>query len=266
MRLGLVIGSGGIKPVAAIPVLAMLESMNVGVCKFAGCSGGAVVASMGAFGFPAAEMERLTLNQLTRNLFAELNWAGLLSVLRSGRHRRQFALLKPHAIAGMFTDVFGTATVDRLSVPLALQATDRATGDGVVLRRGGLAQALLASIAAPPLLPPVEIDGRMLIDGALSAPVPLDAVAGNGVDRVISIGTSVQGAGPSRVSDDGSDARLGSAEKGGGPNALHIEIPFKQSIRWWDTQLVPALLEHGREIASKARCPLERFLAGPSGQ
>jgi predicted acylesterase/phospholipase RssA len=138
-----------------------------------------------------------------------------------------------------------------LPLPLALQVTDRDTGDGVILDRGSLTNALLASIAAPPLLPPVEIGGRRIIDGALSDPVPRHAAAGEGIDCVISIGTSVAANGlpmqGTAVSRDN--------------NGFHIEIAFDRPIRWWNTHLAPALLEHGRTLADRICGQMERFLA-----
>jgi NTE family protein len=71
-------------------------------------------------------------------------------------------------------------------IPLVVVATDLATGGPVVLRSGDTLSALMASCAIPGLLPPVAIDGRPLVDGALSADVPLrEAVALGGQDLYV---------------------------------------------------------------------------------
>jgi hypothetical protein len=43
-------------------------------------------------------------------------------------------------------------------------------------------------------------------------------------------------------------------------NGLHVEITFDRPVQWWDTHLVPALIEHGRALAIRIRGRMERFL------
>jgi NTE family protein len=57
---------------------------------------------------------------------------------------------------------------------VALVATDLLTGEAVALTEGDAAQAVLASSAFPGVFPPVEIDGRSLVDGGVVADIPLD--------------------------------------------------------------------------------------------
>lgn len=79
----------------------------------------------------------------------------------------------------------GTRLLEHAPVPLALVATDLATGSTVPLQRGDAVTAVLASAAFPGVYPPVEIDGRLLIDGGVVADVPLDLAASLGVRSVL---------------------------------------------------------------------------------
>ena len=87
-------------------------------------------------------------------------------------------LLRPNLLA--------RGDFDRLPIPFRAVATDLVTRDTVVLASGDLAQAVRASMAVPLLFPPEAVDGRMLIDGGLSANVPVAIARGlPGVTRVI---------------------------------------------------------------------------------
>jgi NTE family protein len=79
------------------------------------------------------------------------------------------------------------ATVERLeqtSVALHVIATDVLRGEEVRLSRGPLVEAVMASAAIPGVFPPVEWDGRQLIDGGVSNNVPLSHAVDLGADRI----------------------------------------------------------------------------------
>lgn len=80
--------------------------------------------------------------------------------------------------------MLGARRFDDLDVPFAVVATDLATGDAVALDHGPLEPALTASIAIPGLLPPVQLDGRCLVDGSLSADLPIDEAVRRGATEV----------------------------------------------------------------------------------
>jgi NTE family protein len=78
-------------------------------------------------------------------------------------------------------------TFEELKVPLAIAATDFQTGDPVVFRSGRLLDAIRASCAYPGMFLPVEINGRLLIDGLLAYPVPAQPLHEMGANRVIGV-------------------------------------------------------------------------------
>jgi NTE family protein len=81
----------------------------------------------------------------------------------------------------------GVNTFEQLKIPLAIAATDLDTGNPVYFTEGPLGPALRASCAYPGMFLPVEIEGHLLVDGFLSAAVPVDAVRKMGADVVIAI-------------------------------------------------------------------------------
>jgi NTE family protein len=71
--------------------------------------------------------------------------------------------------------LFGDALLEESPIPLAIQAADLLTGEAVVLRRGPVFKAVLASMAIPGLFPPVAWEGRLLVDGDVAEKVPVRA-------------------------------------------------------------------------------------------
>lgn len=72
-------------------------------------------------------------------------------------------------------------------IPLVIVATDLVKGEPVAMRRGHLLPALMASAAIPGLYPPVEIAGRLLVDGSLVANADLEVVAASPIKDVVLI-------------------------------------------------------------------------------
>lgn len=117
-----------------------------------------------------------------RHLFApgSLAWRGLAAFIfgRSAAYsnRELRDLLLERLPSHRFSDT---------EVPFIAVATDLATGSSVHLSDGDLVQAVLASAAIPVHLPPVEVDGQLLVDGAIADPVPVAAAVAAGATRVI---------------------------------------------------------------------------------
>jgi len=139
----------------------------------AGSSAGALAAAGFAFGHkdPYKVHEAIFDPDLAR-----LTQGGGLRVLA----RLFGGLRRPHlAEAGRLEEglkaLFGDALLEESPIPLAIQAADLLTGEAVVLRRGPVFKAVLASIAIPGLFPPVAWEGRLLVDGDVAEKVPVRA-------------------------------------------------------------------------------------------
>src|ERR1700686_4631996 len=172
-RLGVALGGGFARGIAHLGVLSVLEKEHIPVDYIAGTSAGAMLAIGYASGHPIHEIvtqARATRFQDFGNW--KLSWMGLASNQKLEHYPRKY---------------LGVSTFEDLRIPLAIAATDLATGEAVYFSHGPLGPALRASCAYPGMFIPVEIDGRMLVDGFLAAPVPVDPARSIGADIVIAV-------------------------------------------------------------------------------
>ena len=84
----------------------------------------------------------------------------------------------------------GISDFGKLPIPFRAMATDIETGESVVLDRGSVAQAMRASMAVPGAIAPVEIDGRLLVDGGIANNLPIDEARRLCADVVIAVNIS----------------------------------------------------------------------------
>ena len=209
-RIGLVLSGGGARGAAHIGVLKVLEQLHVPVDAIAGTSMGAVVGSLYAAGMSAGEIETLTDSLDWQDAFrdrprrAELKFrrkqddreflVHLPLGLRGGHLRLPKGLIQGQKLNQVLRNallrVADIDDFDRLPIPFRAIATDLGSGAPVVFARGSLPAAVRASMAAPGVFAPVEIDGRPLADGGLAANLPVEAVQALGVDVVIAVDVS----------------------------------------------------------------------------
>lgn len=87
--------------------------------------------------------------------------------------------------------LIGDAEFKDLKIPFAAVATDVNTGEEVVIKKGSVIQAVRASISIPGIFVPVTLEGRCLVDGGLTNPVPADVLRGMGAKFVIAVNVLV---------------------------------------------------------------------------
>ena len=85
-------------------------------------------------------------------------------------------------------DFFGEWNFSDLKIPIKVVATDLLAGEKVILSDGSVFDAIRASIAIPIIFPPWEVDGRLLVDGTASDPLPIDVAIQDGADIIIAMG------------------------------------------------------------------------------
>ncbi|EQB62793.1 MAG: hypothetical protein RBG1_1C00001G0372 [candidate division Zixibacteria bacterium RBG-1] len=209
-KIGLALSGGGARGLAQIGILKVLERENISIDYIAGTSIGGIVGGLYAAGFSAPELEKIAL---------ENNWTDLLkdtpsrlSLLFSQREESQGILFQfrfdgfkpyiPQALTGAqkFTNFLSRLTLeanyraqlnfDNLKIPFRSVCTDLVTGEKVVLDSGDLAWAMRATMAAPLAFTPVEWEEKLLVDGGLVDPIPVDVVKQMGADIVIAVNTS----------------------------------------------------------------------------
>jgi NTE family protein len=173
--IGLALGSGGARGFAHIGVIRALNAHGIIPDVIVGTSIGAVAGGCHAAG-RLDVFEEWGRGLTRRGLLNYLD----LNVSGSG-------LITGDKLAARLKDALGGALVDRLPARFATIATEVGTGHEIWLTRGRLVDAVRASYALPGIFPPVELDGRWLVDGALVNPVPVSAARVLGARLVIAV-------------------------------------------------------------------------------
>ena len=112
----------------------------------------------------------------------QIEWPGLMAISWSGK-----GLLRHTKLRSLIDASLGNRQLEHLPIAFGAIATDIATGERIVLRRGPAGEAVSASCSIPLMFEPVKIDGRSLVDGGLTEPVPVIAVREMGADIVIGV-------------------------------------------------------------------------------
>ncbi|MFN2381746.1 MAG: patatin-like phospholipase RssA [Guyparkeria sp.] len=172
--IGLALGSGAARGWAHIGVIQALEEAGIRPAMVAGCSFGALVGA----GYAGESMDRLE------------EWArGIRSwdVMRLLDVRLGGGLIEGDSLMRSLAKQVEPVDIEDLKVPFAAVATDLEAGREVWLREGSLMGAVRASIAVPGLMTPVRSEGRWLVDGGLTDPVPVTLCRAMGADVVIAV-------------------------------------------------------------------------------
>ncbi|MCU1311379.1 MAG: Patatin [Candidatus Angelobacter sp.] len=172
-KLGLALGGGFARGVAHIGVLKVFEEEQIPIDYIAGTSSGAVIAAMYSSGICARELAEIA-GLLRFNDFARL------TISRLG-------LWTTDPMIGLLTRILKVHTFEELRIPLAVSATEFNTGDSVVFTSGPLIDSLRASCAYPGAFLPVNVNGRLMVDGLLAHPVPTTPLKQMGAEKVVAV-------------------------------------------------------------------------------
>jgi NTE family protein len=204
-KIGLVLSGGGAKGFAHIGVLKVLEEAGVKIDFIGGTSMGAIIGGLYASGYNATQID---------SVFRETDFDALLQdyIPRSSknfygkRNDEMYALSLPfdklrigiprsyskglynyNLLAKLMHNVRHVRDFNKLPIPFLCIATDIETGEEVLLNKGYLPQAIRASAALPSLFSPVELDGRLLVDGGVTNNYPIDELKKLGADIIIGV-------------------------------------------------------------------------------
>ena len=192
-RIGLVLSGGGARGLAHVGVLKVLDELRVPVSCVTGTSMGAIVGGAYAAGTPPAELETFVRQADWDEIFRDAPPRTEISTRRKiDEYKTLFApeygvtrkglVLPKGVIAGVSIEGFfrrltqpaiDITDFNKLPIPFRAVAADIETGEAVVLSHGSLARALRASMSVPGALSPVEIDGRLLVDGGIANNLPI---------------------------------------------------------------------------------------------
>ncbi len=189
-KVGIVVGSGGMKALSSIALFEFIDSAKIDVELLVGCSGGSGVIGSWACGHDSHTMRKQAHKHWgNRELLAKTDYRTLLSMagLPFGRFNKTNGLIKPDLAHKAYKDMYGDTRIEDLAVKTMIQTTDVISGQPVVLTSGLLREAVYASGALFPLLPPLSIDGRLLMDGVYCSPLPVMEAVNQGMDVIIAM-------------------------------------------------------------------------------
>jgi NTE family protein len=176
-KIGLALSGGAARGLAHIGVLQVLREENVPIDAVAGTSAGAVMGAIYASGQDTRRMVEQAL---------DASWKKMAPLIDPSFPKN--GLIKGRKITRLLSGFLGgDIEFSDLCIPCACVATDINTGEEIVIDKGNVLEALRASISIPGIFTVVKREGRHLVDGGLTTPVPVNVVRRMGADFVIAV-------------------------------------------------------------------------------
>lgn len=204
-KIGLVLSGGGAKGFAHIGVLKVLEEAGIKIDYIGGTSMGSVIGGLYASGYNASQIDSIFkktnfdelindyIPRSSKNFYGKKNDELYAIVLPFSNFRVGIpeALSKGmynyNLLSSLTRNVRHIRDFNQLPTPFLCIGTNIETGEEVLLNKGNLVQAMMASAAFPSLFTPVEIDGNLLVDGGVVNNYPIKEVRNLGADIIIGV-------------------------------------------------------------------------------
>jgi NTE family protein len=251
-KVGLALAGGFARGIAHIGVLRAFRDAGIPIDCIAGTSVGALIGAGYCAGVSLERMEEIG----RATTFADFgrwtpSWLGLAT---NQRMEKYLARMTP------------ATTFAELKTPLAISATDINEGVTIYYLNGALAPPLRASCAYPGLFVPIQYEGRTLVDGFLTAPVPVEGALIQGADIVIAVYLEAGGIQNPRTAVDVISRSFNIIQK-------HTDVSWRQqadviiepdvsTFAWDDFTKTPELIAAGEAAAMKALPEIVAFLRG----
>ena len=175
-KIGVALGSGGIRGFALIGVLQALKDNNIPIDCISGASSGSLVAAY----YALYQSPELLKNEII-DTAKKKKLPGFLDLgLRGG-------LVKGDKFTDFVNYLFGKKTFLDTKIPLRIMVTDLTDGGAHVFAEGKLAFSVQASCTVPVLFEPIKTKNHYFVDGGLSDPVPVEALKKLGADFTIAV-------------------------------------------------------------------------------
>jgi len=172
-KIGLALGGGAALGAAHIGVLKAFDELNIQISFISGNSIGAFVATLFAFGKTWQEQEEISIG---------IKWLDVSKISIS-----KYGLLTNKKIGQKIVEAIGDAEFISSNIPLAIVASNLNSGKKIILKEGKVADAVMASTAIPGVFKPVDIDGKLLVDGGLVENVPVSPLKKMGAELTIGV-------------------------------------------------------------------------------
>jgi NTE family protein len=204
-KIGLVLSGGGAKGFAHVGVLKVIDSLGIKVDYVAGTSMGAIIGSLYASGYNGKQLDSI-INTTDFSTIISDEIPRNSKSIKEKEDFEKYAITLPfkdfklqlpsslskgqnvyNLLSRLLSHVKDTDDFSKLPIPFLCIATDIENGEEVILDSGYLPQAVNASGALPSLFAPVEIDGKLLIDGGVTDNYPIDKLKRRGMDIIIGV-------------------------------------------------------------------------------
>jgi NTE family protein len=173
INIGLALGGGVALGAAHVGVLKAIKEKNITIDHITGTSIGALAAALYAFGKDWEEIKEITAN---------IKWINIANISLS-----RYGLLSNDKIGELIIEHIGDKNIEDAHIPLAIVASDVSTGKKVVLNKGSVANAVIASTCIPGIFHPYDSGDNMLIDGGIIENIPIPTLKNLGAKYIIAV-------------------------------------------------------------------------------
>lgn len=173
--LGIALGSGGARGWVHVGVLQALKQHGIEPDVVCGCSMGALVGGAYVSG-QLDSLETWALAMRRRDMLRYLD----IDILNGG-------VINGESIMSILQSFKEDVPIESLEKPYIAVASDLLTGREIWLQKGSLSEAIRASISIPGIFSPQKIDGKWLLDGGLTNPVPVSGCRALGAEIIIAV-------------------------------------------------------------------------------
>ena len=207
-NIGLVLSGGGVKGLAHLGTLQIIDSLNIPIDYISGTSIGAIAAALYATGHSAEEIEYITYNSKWNEIFNQnRDRNNLYYFQKMDRDNFQLSFiikdLKPtppvalstgqysfEYLAELFASYDHLNNFNNMKIPFRCNATNILTGEEVVFKNGTISKALRSSTSIPTVFAPVKYKNQLLVDGGVVNNIPTNLVKDMGADFTIGVNLS----------------------------------------------------------------------------
>ncbi len=226
MKVALALGSGGARGYAHIGVIEELKARGHEIVGIAGTSMGSLIGGLEAAG---------SLSEY-KDWVSSLSQRDVIKLLDPAFGEP--GVIKAQRVIERVGEILDEVSIEELPIPFTAVATDLTNQREVWFQHGPLHMAIRASIAIPSAITPVVLNGRLLADGGLLNPVPMDPLAGVVADFTLAVSLSgrresIRTTQPSRESSqEVSGPEWVDALKRGATDVLESDL-VKSITQWW---------------------------------
>lgn len=197
MRVALALGSGGARGYAHIGAIRELEARGHEIVAISGSSMGAVVGGM----YAAGKLDEF------ETWIRSLNQRNVLMLVDPAMSRG--GAIRARRLTAKLSEILDGARIEDLRIPFTAVSTDLQARREVWFTRGPLDVAMRASYAIPSVITPAMVGGRIMIDGGVLNPVPMEPLLASSADLVVAVSLTGRKLGDAAVLNESSDGSEG---------------------------------------------------------